>query len=423
MGAVGDTMHNASHSTIKIYIFLGSLFILMLLVDFFEEPSWMNVVICLFFLAIMFRIYRLYVDLERQKSDLLDHRMLDRFIFNSIDYLVIAIDMNREITIFNNKAKEMFGIQSDAVVGKRYEEVFFSKLARQDRRLLHSLEAGASYNLPAHPVEIGSKKYLLDIYITPLKDDRGQMAGAVGLYRDVTQQKLLEAEMEQKDKMSIIGQMAAGTVHEIRNPLATAKGHLDLAISKLNEPSAEIERHLNIIRKQLDRANYTLSGLLALAKPKPSVTERVDIQDLIDDAMEWAYYSAVAGSIQLNAEEYPEEIFVDVDPEKIKQILINLLYNAFDATPPGGKVEVWAERDPKKPFVAICVNDTGVGMTEEQIANVGRPFFTTKESGTGLGLLVSRQIAESHGGYIDICSELGKGTTFKVWLPLPTYTA
>lgn len=130
-------------------------------------------------------------------------------------------------------------------------DVFNSFFAEQDRRLLHTLRDGVSYNLRAHPISLLDETYYADIYTTPLKNDEGRMAGAVGVYRDVTRQKRLEQEMLQKDKLSLIGQMAAGTMHEIRNPLAIAKGHLELAFSKLhrrNQSSiantdAELIRH------------------------------------------------------------------------------------------------------------------------------------------------------------------------------------
>jgi PAS domain S-box-containing protein len=407
-----------------LYSYLAALFLLQLQ----RELSVGNLLVLLVAVVLFGNLYRMHIGRMKKQITFAEQTIRERFVFNSIDYAILAIDLNRIITVFNKRAQEIFKLDLDQVVGKRYEEVFNPFFAEQDRRLLHTLRDGVSYNLRAHPISVLGETYFVDIHTTPLKNDEGRMAGAVGVYRDVTQQKLLEQEMQQKDKLSLIGQMAAGTMHEIRNPLAIAKGHLELAFSKLHKRNeapdtitdTELIRHIEIIRAQLERANHTLNRLLALAKPAETNISRVDIQELIDDAVGWAYHAAAANGIRLTGHEYREEIYVEVDPGQIKQVLINLLYNAFDATPQGGAVDVWAHVDEPKRSVAIVVADTGKGMSQEELEKIGRPFFTTKPSGTGLGLLISTQIVESHGGQLQISSEIGKGTQFAIRLPLPS---
>lgn len=393
----------------------------LILVYLYQHPFAGNLVALLFVIPALWQTFRIHIQRAKRHVDYSEYLIRERFIFNSIEYWIIAIDMNREIRTFNKKAQEFFEASEHEVIGKTYEEIFNSMVARKDRRLLHSLEVGASYSLRDYPVTINEQLYYLDIYTAPLKNDEGQMIGAVGVYRDVTQQKKLEEEILHKDRLSIMGQMAAGTVHEIRNPLAIAKGHLDLAFKKISYlEDSGIKRHLEIIQSQLDRSNYALNGLLSLAKPKPFMKTTVDVQELIDDSVEWTYHAAIASGIRLTGIEMKEEIEVEVDPDQIKQVLINLLYNAFDATSEGGSVQVWAEVDASDKFVMINVSDTGKGMSEAEVEKTGRAFYTTKETGTGLGLLISRQIVESHGGHLEIMSEVGIGTKLIIWLPLPS---
>lgn len=399
-----------------LYSFFAALFSNQLL----HTVSAGNALVLFVALVLLGSMHRMHVIRVKQQIKYSEQKIRDSFIFNSIDYEIIAIDMNRRITVLNQKAHEFLKLEREQVIGKRYEDVFSPLLKARDRRLLHTLEKGISYNLRAYPVTVRGEIFYFDIYTTPMKDDEGRMAGAVGVYLDVTHQKQLEQEMLQKDKLSLIGKMAAGTVHEIRNPLAIAKGHLELAATKINnQAETAMVRHLEIMRAQLDRANNTLNRLLALAKPKETNKVRVDIQELIDDAVEWVHHAATANGIRLTGHEYKDEVHVEVDPEQMKQVLINLLYNAFDATPQGGSVDVWAQVDDDARQVAILVEDTGKGIGQTELEKIGQAFFTTKPSGTGLGLMISTQIVESHNGHLQITSEIGKGTKFAIWLPLP----
>lgn len=349
-----------------------------------------------------------------QRSKLSEYRVRNQFLLDAMDYGILAIDQSQTITLYNEHMAQIHGVAPEDALGRKYHDVF-GGLKEEDQRLLHTLQSGASYHLVKQPFENQGKHFYLDTYTQPVRNSDGEIMGAIGLYRDVTEEKQLEQEMIQKDKLSLVGQLAAGTAHEIRNPLATAMGHLQLATRKLDAVGQEeILRHLKVVQHQLDRANNTISNLLSWSKPKKVERERVDIQDIIDDAIEWTYHSAVSRGIELISQEYPAEAYIFVDEEQVKQVLVNLLYNAFEATPKGGRVRMFAEDGPDKDDISIVVEDNGIGMDAATVARLGQAFYTTKNEGTGLGLLMSYRIIRSHGGRIEIQSEKGVGTRFWV---------
>lgn len=230
--------------------------------------------------------------------------------------------------------------------------------------------------------------------------------------RDITERVEAKELMVKSEKLSMAGQLAAGIAHEIRNPLTAIKGFLKLIQSGFNME----KEYLDVMDSELVRIEFILNELLLLAKPTKQSFENKDINSVVLHVVKLLETEANLKNILFKTELHCDEIFINCDENQLKQIFINFIKNGIEAMPTGGlmTINTYLEMD----HVVIEIKDEGCGIPKEKLINIGQPFFTTKEKGTGLGLAVSFSIVENHKGEIDIDSEEGKGTTISVKLPL-----
>ncbi|WP_433944898.1 ATP-binding protein [Paenibacillus sp. SN-8-1] len=247
---------------------------------------------------------------------------------------------------------------------------------------------------------------------SPIFDEEGRITAYVIISRDMTERNKMEELLRRSEKLTTVGQLAAGVAHEIRNPLTTLKGFLQLQLQtkKLNS------QHTDLMLSELDRINLIVSEFLILAKPQAVHFQVKDIRYILGDVISLLDSQAHLHSIEFSMNFSVEALLVHCEENQLKQVFINLLKNAMEAMPDGGTIhmETW-RREPDS--VMIRIIDEGEGISKEALAKLGEPFFTNKESGTGLGLMISQRIIESHKGTMDIESELGRGTTVTVALP------
>lgn len=230
------------------------------------------------------------------------------------------------------------------------------------------------------------------------------------ILRDITQRKLDQERLIQSEKLSVAGQLAAGIAHEIRNPLTAIKGFID--ILKVNfKPS-----YLGIISEEVKRIEEILTELLILAKPQAHKFTKANVTATVQQVVTLLETQAIMKNIQIQTDfdiNVPE---MECDENQLKQVWINYLKNGIEAMGNGGIINVAVKREERG--ISITFGDQGTGMSEEQIKRLGEPFFSTKEQGTGLGFMISRKIIENHGGQIDITSDIGQGTTIRIFLPI-----
>lgn len=206
-------------------------------------------------------------------------------------------------------------------------------------------------------------------------------------------------------------QLAAGVAHEIRNPLASLQGFVQLLMKQGVSPS-----YLNVMQEELARIERITGELLALAKPVRTHWQRCAIGELLQHVVLVMEPQAVKQRVSIHLTEPAHQICLDADPDQIKQVLINVVKNAIEAMPDGGRVEVGA--CVRGYELEITVQDEGEGLTKEQLARVGKPYYTTKDGGSGLGLMMCRSIAERHRGRLALDSAPGCGTRVQLMLPL-----
>lgn len=231
--------------------------------------------------------------------------------------------------------------------------------------------------------------------------------------KDISEARKAQELLQNSEKLSLVGQLAAGVAHEIRNPLTAVKGFIQL----LKSGAAEKQQYYDIISSEINRIEQILGEMLILAKPQAVQYMPVDVHRLLAYVMTLIESQAVMNSIEIDSVCEQDLSFIDGDENQLKQVFINVMKNAVEAMPQGGKLTVRANKLGENRIV-VRVVDQGSDIPADQLERIGHPFFTTKEHGTGLGMMVSLQIIERHGGDISILSEAGQGTTIEIVLPV-----
>ncbi|WP_141529396.1 ATP-binding protein [Bacillus sp. AFS001701] len=246
----------------------------------------------------------------------------------------------------------------------------------------------------------------------PIHDAQGKLDGWSVTFRDITEWKMSQIMLQNTEKLSVAGQLAAGIAHEIRNPITAIKGFIYL----MKNGFGDKEEYFKIMSSECERIEGILSELLILAKPQINKLEHSDIQLLLTQIVDLLKTDAIMNNVEIITEFLTEDFHIICDENQMKQVFINFIKNAIEAMNKGGKLTIQTQkRDEEKLMIQII--DEGGGMSEETINKLGQPFYTTKEKGTGLGFMISKKIIDNHFGEIHIKSVVNKGTTIEVILP------
>ncbi|HVY46536.1 MAG TPA: ATP-binding protein, partial [Minicystis sp.] len=261
-------------------------------------------------------------------------------------------------------------------------------------------------------------------------DELALFAGLAAQIGVVVENSRVYAQMKERDRLAVLGQMAAGLAHEIRNPLGAIKGAAQLLADPVpgaREDDAASREFLEIILEEVDRLDRVVGSVLDLARPNPSNVVPTDMNAVVRRTLQVLSSEPGSDELTIDAVLDPELPRVAIDPEQLRQVIMNLLRNASQAMKGRGRVAVSTRLrfgrgtrsggGSDEPFVELNVTDNGPGISQKVLANLFMPFFTTKEKGTGLGLAISQRIVQGAGGRIDVRSYEGKGSTFSVVLP------
>lgn len=256
----------------------------------------------------------------------------------------------------------------------------------------------------------GSSK-TFDAFKVPIFNPDGSRKGLVVIGRDITALKETESMLRQSEKMSVIGELAAGIAHEIRNPLTTIKGFLQIGKDK----TINLEPHIGMLIDEIDRINTIVNELLIVSRPSEVIFSNKNINTIVKEVIQLLSTEASLQNIKLNLNEL-ENFDTYCNDSKLKQVFINILKNAIESISTQGEVNITIfEKDQN--YFAIKFEDNGCGIEESRLKHIGEPFYSVKEKGIGLGMTVSFSIIESHKGTINISSEVDKGTIVEVLLP------
>ena len=339
--------------------------------------------------------------LEEKDSSLKDLELFNTKVIESLPSGLFTTDINGTVLIFNHAAELISGIKKEAVIGNTINTALpFLDLPPQSRRYESILSANTD-----------SEK-IIGLNISVLRDINENETGFIGIFQDLSQIKKLESEMKNKEKWAAIGELSANIAHEIRNPLASLRGSIEI-LKEGKLPEKHREKLMNIALSEMDRLNNTISDFLAYSSPKPLEIKLIDLHPILDSTLELLINSGNKGGISIK-KDFKGQLFTHADPEKIRQVFWNLGINAFEAMENGGELTVSTENTP--PYVTISFSDTGSGISQSDIDKIYYPFFTTKETGTGLGLSIAYRIIEEHNGRLLVTSSPGIKTTFKIIL-------
>jgi two-component system, NtrC family, sensor kinase len=264
----------------------------------------------------------------------------------------------------------------------------------------------------------GAELYVL-LSATGGKDDEGHPIRYEGMAKDITARKHLERQLQQADKLASLGQISTGLAHEINNPLGVVLGYTQLLLRE-TKPDTQTRDDLKTIEKHARNCKTILDDLLKFARGTPTKKASIDINECMGEVISLLAHQFEVENISLQTSLEPSLPRLVADGEKLKQVFMNLLMNAKQAISRAGLIIVETRSDPAQGCIQIAISDDGYGIPAEHVHKIFDPFFTTKPvgEGTGLGLSVSYGIIQDHGGRIEVQSEPGKGSTFKVFLPM-----
>ena len=237
------------------------------------------------------------------------------------------------------------------------------------------------------------------------------------IFRNITEKREMEDQLRKSDTLTVVGELAAGIAHEIRNPMTALKGFIQLLQNSMKDE--QYAMYFDVITSELKRIESIITEFLVLAKPQAISYQRKSVTVIMKETLDLLSAQASLDNVQFETsiENGLPEIYCE--PNQLKQVFINILKNAIEVMPKGGTVSVLLSKVEEEQ-VLISIMDEGSGIPEDKLKKLGEPFYTTKDRGTGLGLMVSYKIVEEHNGTIEVNSELGKGTTFHIKLPIGT---
>jgi two-component system NtrC family sensor kinase len=364
----------------------------------------------------------LYQEQKERAEELAMLKEFNESIVESINVGILAADSEGRVTGCNSALEEILGLRRDEATGLLVEELFAEDFAETLRQVLGGAGWGLSelrniYKL--HTATRRGRTLILNIALAPLKRaNSDEPGGVLVVLEDVTGRVRLEEQLQQREKLSSIGLLAAGVAHEINTPLTGVSSYTQMLLGMLADTDPK-HALLQKIRRQTDRATGIVNNLLNFSRTG-GVTEfaEVDLNRVLEDTLQLLEPQFRQSRVEI-AREYSEDLpRVQGNAGKLQQIFTNLLLNARDAIPDGGRIVLRTSADDRD-MVNVEVRDTGIGIAPENVARIYDPFFTTKGvgRGTGLGLAVSYGIVQEHSGHISVESAPGRGTTFRITLP------
>ncbi|WP_227940370.1 MASE3 domain-containing protein [Alkalihalobacillus deserti] len=340
-------------------------------------------------------------EIRQELEETLEQHQGIIFKFKKIDGVFVH-------TLIDGKIFRELGVLPEDVIGQPLQNIYpntdVDLLNRYNERAWQGEEVEFQYEVKEGFIYLTS--------LIPIKRD-GDTVEVLGTVRDITTLIKTEELLRKTEKLSVVGELAAGFAHEIRNPLTTIKGFLQLIKKETDEKSVE---YMSIMLNEIDRLEMITNEFMAVAKPQVANYQMEDLRLLTESVIQFLSPQALLKDVEMLMIVKQDIPFIYCDSNQLRQVFINIYKNAMEAMPKGGTVTTVVSIEGE--FVSISITDQGSGIPENLIPRLGEPFYTLKEKGTGLGLMVSRKIIESHQGSIIIKSKVDVGTTMTIQLPV-----
>lgn len=355
---------------------------------------------------------RSQIESQRKNIDQLEE--LNRVVIENLDLGLITLDHENKIQTINRAGEKILGRRAGDLVHQSLNTLFVELDGGLDLdSLLEGKRMETAYITPEGGVTT------LGFSFNRVKENRPQGIGKIISFKDITQIKIMEKQLRQVDRLALMGRMAAGIAHEVRNPLASISGSIQVLKDDFKGKGTG-ERLLNIISREVSKLDSLMNDFLAFTKPAQVIQTRLNISDLILETVDLIkknkqFPSAVTWKLEITP-----GLFLKISAGELSQVLWNLLMNALQAVPAEGEIFISARQlrtENQEDWIEIKVKDDGPGISEEDQVKIFEPFFTTKERGTGLGLSIVQKLISDFGGNIHLVSHSGTGTEFTVQLP------
>jgi two-component system sporulation sensor kinase A len=359
-------------------------------------------------------VYRDITDCETIKRELKKTRELYKLITENTTDLIMVFTKDLKIVYVSPSYEKVIGIPPEEMVGRCVLEYatpeemaalsgFFDKILEsgEPQLIQHKIKTAEGVDMFA------------EFNISPIYNEKNEIDSFVSVGRNVTERVKNDEAFRNLDRLSIIGQLAAGVAHEIRNPLTSLKGFSKLLKSTLDKEKQD--DYLAIIMNELDRIDMIVNEFMSLAKPQVIQFERESLYSILDSTVNILNPQAIMHNVQIINNYQTNDIEILCSPNQLKQVFVNFIKNAIEAMPDGGNVIIDVQKIDNK-RVSISFTDEGIGIDTELLRFLGTPFYTTKDKGIGLGLTVSNKIIQEHNGTMKIESQSEKGTTVIVEL-------
>jgi len=330
-------------------------------------------------------------------------------ILESMNAGVVAIDLTGKITIFNCVAESLTGIDAQYALKKTYQEVFSENQVLLSA--LNSREDGETVIYSegkAEPIDV-------DISVELVKDRDGNVLGTLLIINNISELKQLLTQLQRANTLAALGEMATEVAHELRNPLGAIKLYAEMLQQDLDDDMQKLA--YNIICG-VNSLEIITSNLITVARPMKPNFQEINLAGVLNDVVAFTIYALEEKNIQLETHYDAETLNCYADFEQLKQVMLNLVLNAIQAMPKGGKLQLIAKKDSVRERIRLTVADDGCGIPADLQEKIFTPFFTTKESGTGLGLYTVDKILQAHSATVDVKSKEHIGTSFIIHLPI-----
>ncbi|WP_079912080.1 PAS domain-containing sensor histidine kinase [Paenibacillus sp. 32352] len=354
-----------------------------------------------------------FQDITRRKGISLQKEQHFESLFTYNPDAVFAFDLEGNYLRVNPAMERMLGYSADELLGMSFVPLIPAE--ELDKTKMYFLKAAKGITQYYETRAYHKNGAIIDMKVTNMPIIvNNETVGVYGVAKDITQENNNKTMLLQAEKLTAVGQLAASIAHEIRNPLTSLKGFVQLIEQTLPGVS---EHYFRIMKDELKRIELITSELLYLAKPQAQEFKSEQISQIIQDVILLMGSQALIHNVEIRTFHLEELPAVQCVAAQLKQVFINVIKNAMEAMPDGGKIDIMASR-PNPDLIMIQIKDQGKGIPEEHISQIGSPFYSTKENGTGLGMMATQQIIHSHNGTLKISSSEGQGTTIHIGLPI-----
>lgn len=390
---------NLTFYDLSIFIFLLLIIISTSIINtLFEKRYWSN----------------LSIQNQSMRKELNSREGYLQLFFDNAKDSIAVFDMNNKVMEVNPAFEQLYGWKREEIVGQNVLH-FPIQMKEIVKLRLKEICEGVSYNLlETQQIKKDGSIFDAELTLSPIYNHDGELIASSVISRDVSYKKEAEKLLLQSEKLKMAGEMGAGVAHEERNPMTAISGFIQLMSG---DPKSPYYSYTKIIEKEIERINYIISEFLILAKPHLAMAKKYHLKTTIDDILMLFQSELNIKGIVYSNEWLAGDACIFGEETQMKQVLTNILKNAIESISQNGKIGITSTIT-QDDFVMIKIADNGVGMDEETLQNIFSPFFTTKEKGTGLGMMISEKIITEHGGKILIESGMETGTVVTIQLPL-----